>query len=123
MPKPPTKRSAHRPEHEPTKADRDTVMAMVAGGIEQKVIAGARGLSRHTLRKHYKNELINGTGKINGVVVAAHVKKILAGDFNAIKWWEQSRMGWSETQKIETTGPDGRPIEQVVTYKWAEPAK
>ncbi len=123
MPKPPHKRPAHRPPHEPTKEDRATVLAMVAGGIEQHVIAGARGLSRPTLRKHYKVELAHGTAKINGIVISAHIKKILAGDFRAIDSWERLRMNWRDTTTVENVGKDGRPIEQVVTYRWAEPAK
>lgn len=124
MAKPPlTKRPAHRPEHIPSDKDRLTVKVMVAGGIEQIHIAGVIGISRPTLRKHYKRELAIGATEINGLVVAEHIKRIRAGDFKAIQWWEQARMGWSETTKVETTGPDGRPIEQVVTYRWAEPVK
>lgn len=118
-----TKRPAHRPEHQPTDKDRLTVKVMVAGGIEQIHIAAVLGISKPTLRKHYKREIAVGATEINGLVVAEHIKRIQAGDFKAIEWWEKSRMHWSETQKVETTGPDGRPIESVVTYRWAEPAK
>lgn len=123
MAKPPlTKRPAHRPEHIPSDKDRLTVKVMVAGGIEQIHIAGVIGISRPTLRKHYKRELAIGATEINGLVVAEHIKRIRAGDFKAIEWWEKSRMGWRETTTVENVGKDGRPIEQIVTYRWAEPS-
>jgi hypothetical protein len=90
----PAKRPAHRPAHEPTKVDRDTVKVMVAGGIIQADIARSKGISLPTLRKHYRAELDNGKTELDTMVVVEHVKLIKKGDFAAIKWWQQSRMGW-----------------------------
>ena len=42
------------------------------------------------------------------MVVGAHLKRIKAGDFAAIKWWEQARMGW----RGDTTDEDSRQPEQ-----------
>lgn len=109
-----------RPMHVPTAQNRMVVKMAVAGGIEQIHIAAALDISRPTLRKHYKSELKTGPVSANVQVVAALFKSAVAGDVKAQVWWTQSRMGWSETQKIETTGPDGRPIEQLITYRWAE---
>jgi hypothetical protein len=114
--KPKPKRPAHRPEHEPTKQDRDTVQLMVAAGIEQIHIATNRGISRPTLRKQYKKELAGGATAINGIVIAAHIKRILAGDFNAIKFWEQARMGWSEKVVVDDGKPAGTPMRVVVEF-------
>lgn len=122
MPKPP-KRPAHRPPWAPTDKERLLVKIMVAGGIEQANIATGLGITPATLRKHCRAEIKSGSIEINALVIGEHIKRIRAGDFKAIQWWEQSRMGWSEIQKVETTGKDGRPIEQVVTYRWAEPPK
>lgn len=55
-----------------------------------------------TLRKHYRHELDTGQITVNAMVVGEHLKRIKAGDFPAIKWWEQSRMGWRGD-----TGEDG----------------
>ncbi len=128
MAKPPHERPSpvkigHRPPHEPTKENRLMVQVMIAGGIEQIHIAASLGISRPTLRKHYRNEIKSGGAQANGLVVAALFKEAKGGNVKAAIWWTQARMGWSETQKVETTGPDGRPIEQVVTYRWAEPEK
>ena len=92
----PTARPANRPPHEPTKVDRDTVAAMVAAGIAQVDIARCCAVSEPTLRKHYKEEIRTGTTTLNTMVILAHIERIKAGDFQAIKWWQQARMGWSE---------------------------
>jgi hypothetical protein len=110
----PTKRAAHRPPHDPTKMDRDTVSVMVAGGIGQKDIARARGISEPTLRKYYKLELANGATELNTLAIIAHVKLIRAGDFHAIKWWEQSRMGWSERIVVDDGKPADTPMRVIV---------
>ena len=54
------KRGRGQPPHEPTQVDRDTITAMVAGGIAQVDIARCRGISLPTLRKHYRGELDSG---------------------------------------------------------------
>jgi hypothetical protein len=100
-----TKRPAHRPPHAPTQTDRDTVAAMVAAGIAQVDIARVRGISEPTLRKHYRQELEAGTAALNTVVILEHIKRIKAGDFQAIKWWEQARMGWSERVVVDDRKP------------------
>ena len=108
----PAKRPAHRPPHQPTKVDRDTVSVMAAGGIAQVDIARARGISAVTLRKHYRVELSAGMTALNTTVILAHIERIKAGDFPAIKWWEQARMGW--TEKAPTTDPADQPVRVVV---------
>jgi hypothetical protein len=98
---PPVKRGPGKPPHEPSQVDRDTVSAMAAGGISQEDIARVRGISRNTLLKHYRHELDTGAAALNTVVIIELVKRIKAGDFAAIRWWTQSRMGWSEKVTID----------------------
>ncbi len=112
-----------RPPHEPTKESRLTVAVMIAGGIEQAHIAAGLGLSRPTLRKHYRNEIKSGGARANGNVVAALYKQAIGGNVKAQIHWTERRMGWTETSTVENVGKDGKPIEQIVTYRWAEPAK
>jgi hypothetical protein len=86
---------------------------MVAGGIAQADIARARGISEPTLRKHYRKELDSGQTVLNTVVLIEWVKRIKAGDFQAIKWWTQSRMNFSE--KITVDDPArNQPLRVVV---------
>jgi len=112
-PAPPPKRPPGPPTHVPTAADRQTVSIMAAGGIAQEDIARARGLSPKTLRKHYRHELQTGATTLNTVAIIEHVKKIRAGDFQAIKWWQQARMGWSEHIVVEDK-PSDTPMRVIV---------
>ena len=83
----PAKRGRGHPAHAPTKADRDMITVMVAGGITQADIARAKGIDLKTLRKHYREELDNGATSVNTMVLAEHLKLIKKGDFQAIRWW------------------------------------
>ena len=117
----PAKRVRGQPAHAPTKLDRDTVKVMVAGGITQADIARSRGISLPTLRKHYRAELDNGATELNTMVIVEHIKAIKRGDFAAIKWWEQARMGW----RGDAGDADGRLPDQsmrVVVEFVGEPA-
>lgn len=57
MPKKPTGRPRGRPEHAPTAALRRKVSIAAGGGMTHEDIATALGISRETLRKHYRQEL------------------------------------------------------------------
>lgn len=95
-PTPPVERPPHRPPYVPTKEQRLTVEVMTAGGIDQALICGLLKISAKTFRKHFRNEIDTAVASVSMIVVAAHLKRIKAGDMNAIKWWEQSRMNWQE---------------------------
>ena len=102
-PMPPTVTPAKRgrPAFEPTPMQRDTVKVMVAGGIQQPAIAGVLGISEPTLRRHFRKEIANGAAEVGLIVVAAHLKRIRAGDMRAIEWWEKARMGWMERTVVD----------------------
>jgi DNA invertase Pin-like site-specific DNA recombinase len=72
----PAKRGRGRPEHEPTKVERDLITVMIAGGITQADIARSRGIDLKTLRKHYRPELDNGKTSIDAMVLVEHIKLI-----------------------------------------------
>lgn len=93
---------------------------MVAGGIAQEDIARVRGISLNTLRKHYRMELTTGATALNTIVIVEHMKRIRNGDFQAIKWWEQSRMGWSEHIVVDAA-PSDTPL-RVIVELVGEPA-
>lgn len=97
---------------------------MVAGGISLSDIAACipfdrndpetRSISLRSLHNHYKPELRTGSTKLNSMVVIEHIKAIRAGNFNAIKWWEQSRMGWREHIVVDDGRPADTPLRVVV---------
>lgn len=100
----------------PTKVDRDTVMIMVAGGIGLVDIALARGIGITTLRKYYRTELTTGMTALNTIAIIEHVKRIKAGDFQAIKWWQQARMAWSERIVVDDGKPADTPLRVIVEF-------
>jgi hypothetical protein len=120
-PKPEPKRDG-RPPHQPTEVDRETVAAMVAGGIAQEDIARCRGICENTLRKYYAAELDCGAAALNTKVILAHIKRIEAGEFAAIKWWQQSRMGWSERIVVDDGRLADTPMRVIVELVGEAPA-
>src|SRR5882724_4979827 len=113
------KRPAHRPPYDPTEKDRLTVKVMTAGGIDQATIATVIGISKPTLRKYFRQEIRISAPEANAAVVQSLFQMATKGkNIAAAIWWTKARMGWGETNRVETTGPDGRPIESGVTYRW-----
>lgn len=99
-----------RKAHEPTDASRKQVEAMAAYGVPQESIASVLGVDPKTLRKHYRDELTNGSTKANSKVAESLYKNAISGNVSAQIFWCKTRLGWSETQKLEHAGPNGGPI-------------
>lgn len=105
-----------KPKHEPNDERRRTVQMMVAGGIIYDDIAAAMGISRSSLKTHYKKELKTGAILANTGVIAnlyrhaagTHKDGKANSSVAAAKYWTQARMGWSE--KHEFSGPGGTPL-------------
>jgi len=114
---PVAKRPAHRPPHVPTEKTRQTVEVMIAGGIDYEGICAVLRLkSVNSLKKHYQREIDIAIPKIHAIVVGAHLKKIQDGDMNAIKWWEQARMGWTERIVVDDGKPADTPMRVIIEY-------
>lgn len=111
-----------RPPHEPTQVDRETVKVMVAAGMLQPDIARARGINVTTLAKHYREELDTGKTQVDTGVVVEHLKAVKRGDFQAIRWWEQARMGWRGDTSEDGRAPDASMRVTVELVGEAAPA-
>jgi hypothetical protein len=99
----------------PTDKDRDMVRVMVAGGILQTDIGKVLGISHVTLRKHFRREIDVGAAEIAGRMVQSLVTMALGTEteqpnFNAIKWYTQAKMGWSEKVVVEDNRPQNQPM-------------
>ncbi len=98
----------------PTLEERKQVEAMAGYGVPHEQIAvliGEDGIDADTLKKHFKNELVQGKAKANAKVGQTLFQKATAGDTTAAIWWSKTQMGWAETQKHELTGANGSPLE------------
>src|SRR5690606_25445965 len=103
--------------HEPTDKTRAEVSALYSFGIPQEDIARYIGVDAKTLRKYYRDELDNSVTKANAAVgrflyqnATGNTLKDGASHSDCVRaamFWAKTRMGWSETQKLEHTSPDG----------------
>jgi hypothetical protein len=126
----------------PTEAERQTVAVMAAAGLDQEMICGAIGSARRkqarikasidpvaikkaaaiknpstwTLKKYFRDELASARGVIFGFVLNSHMKRIEAGDMNAIKWFEQAQMGWRESILVDDGKPADQPMRVIIEY-------
>lgn len=96
----------------PTDAQRDLVEVWRGTGIAPEDIARQIGISLHTLRKYFPDEMAHGQttliSKIGGKVVA----EALSGNFQAMKFY-LANFGegrWTEKSKVEHSGSDGGPL-------------
>lgn len=106
-----------RKEFEPTPQERKQVEALSGYGLPQEHIAALirDGIHLDTLKKHFMSELVAGKAKANAQIGKTLFQKALGGDTTAMIWWSKSQMKWTETQKLEHTGPDGEPLAATPT--------
>lgn len=103
----------------PTPEERRQVEAMAGYGVPHDQIAvliGEDGIDSDTLKKHFKNELLQGKAKANAKVGQTLFQKATSGDTTAAIWWSKTQMGWKDTQAHEISGPDG----SAVKVQWAQ---
>ena len=103
---------AGRPAFEPTDAERKQVEALSGYGlpIDQIAVLVRDGIHIDTLRAHFSTELLSGKAKANGQVGKTLFQKAMAGDTTAAIWWSKTQMRWSEIQKHELSGADGKEL-------------
>ena len=111
--------------HEPSEENRKLARALSAYGIPQADIARRMGVSIPTLTKYYQADLDDGMMEANAKVGeflfgaasgAALTKGASYSDcIRAAMFWGKTRMGWRETDRLEHTGQDGKPIEVNLT--------
>lgn len=110
-----------RPRFQPTEKDRQQVIVLCGMGLRHTEIAACifdhklKPISEPTLRKYFRTELDIGAAKTNGIVAMSLYNRCVAGDTNAIKWYQMNRMGWSERGLSEHSGLGGKPIEVAAT--------
>jgi AraC-like DNA-binding protein len=93
--------------HVPNKDTRALVEHMIAFGITAPQISNILEVSERTLRRLYKDELVNGLPK-SVTAVAANLFKIATGNGPqaafAAKFYLQTRARWTTVEHIELHG-------------------
>lgn len=96
-----------RPPYEPTKKDREMVLAMSGYGIPDYEIARVLGVSPPTMRKYFDLELATGHVQANAKVAQTLYKKATGdspGSVVAAIFWLKCRAGWNDRPGEEDLG-------------------
>jgi hypothetical protein len=75
-----------RKPYQPTKAQRKTVELWRGCGLSEQAMADSLGITRVTLRKHFKVELATGAGRARAENLARLKKAAEGGSVAAIKY-------------------------------------
>ena len=94
-----------RPKHLVTEGRKQRVLELSAIGLSKTDIATFMGIHRHTLVKHYSEEI--EMGRIDGTIFAATklLQRIDEGNVSAIKFYLRYKAGWCEEPKAKTISP------------------
>jgi hypothetical protein len=105
----------------PTDEQRRLVRAMAGYGVPHDDIALVVRCSPPTLRKRFRHELDVATIEANAKVAQTlYQQATTPGNIAATIFWLKARAGWREVQRVETSGPDGKPIASEIVYRWAD---
>jgi hypothetical protein len=113
------KKRGGMPMFVPTDKEREDVEMMAGYGVPHEQIASTvrGGIDADTLKKHFKQELIEGKAKASRKVGQSLFQKATGGDTAACIWWTKSQMKW-RGENLDVTNSDGsmRPevIERVI---------
>ncbi len=111
---------AGTPAHEPTKASRAEVLALVGFGIQQEDIAKYIGINAKTLRKYYRDELDQGVIKANAAVAKSLYNQAVNGKSTvAAIFWLKTRARWRETSSAEDQDREVQPLS--ISFNVKEP--
>lgn len=92
----PKKGKAGRPSKEPTPEQRRRIETLAGYGLTEEEIEDIEGLSRETIRKWCKAELVRGRGKAKALVIDQLFGNIKKGKEASIFFWLKCRARWSE---------------------------
>lgn len=118
-----------RPRVDLTDAQLRQIEVLAGYGLPEEAIAHAIGVAPRTFDRRKADSsavaeaIQRGRAKAQGIVGEALFKRAKNGDVPAIKWWEQTRLGYRDAQSIEHAGPEGEPIPFAVELVFVEPGE
>lgn len=95
-----------------------TVMLGVSEGFTHEQICefithpDGKPITKKTLYKHFRHALKNGVAFMKLRSASGLSKLIDKGDLGAIKYWEQTRLGYTTKHQVNIAGHDGGPIDR-----------
>ncbi len=94
-----------RKSHAPTAESRAEVKALAAVGVREDEISKYVGISPHTLRKHYRDELDKAHIQATANVARSLYKQATeGGNVVAAIFWMKARAGWRDKPEIADLG-------------------
>ena len=115
MPTKATPKRTGRPPFEATPEQRALVKSLSSFGVPHESIRGfiksnGKPIAGETLRKHFAEELTNGTIEANAKVAGRLFTEAMNGNTTAMIFWLKVRARWAEApQQVAFTDPDGKP--------------
>ena len=110
------KNKGGRPRFEPTDDERKNVEMMAGFGVPHEQIASTirGGIDAETLKKRFKQELIEGKAKASAQVGRSLFMQAIEGNVTAQIWWSKAQMRWTGEQKIDLTSSDKSMTPQII---------
>lgn len=114
---------AARPTFQPSAEQRNVVIVMVAGGIQQNEIAASIGITKKTLAKYFKAELKHGLSRANAHVVG-NLFRQTKENVRAAEFWLTNRDSghWAHKQKIDQSIDMNLSLEDLVLMSMGKKA-
>lgn len=109
-PSPKRKKKTGPAPWEPSESQRAQARALAACSHGVRDIAIFFGKDVKTVRKAFKEELINGRTWFHARLSVGLAQKALAGNLAAIIFTLKCKYQWRENQRLELTGKDGQPL-------------
>jgi hypothetical protein len=104
---------------EPSPKELQQIEVMAGLGLSHKQIGMVIGVTPYVLRTHCP-DILDRAELLMNLQVGANLFKMATGDpthkntaMTAI-WWSKARMGWKDTSRVESTGPNGGPVTSQV---------
>jgi hypothetical protein len=100
--------------YKPKAADLVFVDRAVMAGSRQVAIAGALGITRDTLRKHFKYEIMSARERLKAKAVGVLMDNLEDGSLDAAKFVLARVAGWTERAAVDLSSTDGTMTPTVI---------
>lgn len=87
---------------------------MSIAAVPQTRIAKALKTDVETLTKYFREELDSASDMLNAQVVGSLFKNAMKGNVTAQIFWLKTRLRWKESDRLELTDGDGKPVRFTV---------
>jgi hypothetical protein len=124
--KPTKKNKGGRPKWTPTEEDIKRVEKYAAHGLSREQIACFFDKNRDTIFERMKDNpafsdaIKKGDAMAAGTLLDSYWKRVKSGSDACIIFGLKTRLGWKETQVVESTGKNGGPVQHSINVNEPE---